>query len=55
MQKAGELDEWDQQIVRDFDEGNLDFLIREADEALHGTVRLLSACIVGHEILLSDG
>jgi len=35
LQKAGDRDEWDRQITRDFDEGNLDFLIREADEALH--------------------
>ncbi|QTA92707.1 hypothetical protein [Desulfonema magnum] len=35
LQKAGDRDEWDRQIAKDFDEGNLDFLIREADEALH--------------------
>ncbi|HHC24241.1 MAG TPA: hypothetical protein ENK58_02325 [Desulfobacterales bacterium] len=34
LQKAGGRDEWDRQIARDFDEGNLDFLIREADAAM---------------------
>jgi len=27
-------DDWDRQIAEDFDEGRLDFLMREADEAL---------------------
>jgi len=28
-------DDWDRQIAEDFDEGRLDFLMREADEALN--------------------
>jgi len=35
LQKAGEWDEWDHQIAKDLDKGDLDFLIQEADEALH--------------------
>jgi len=27
-------DDWDRQIAKDFDEGRLDFLMREADEAM---------------------
>ncbi len=28
-------DDWDRQIAKDFDEGKLDFLMREADEVLN--------------------
>lgn len=28
-------DDWDRQIAEDFDEGRLDFLMREADETLN--------------------
>lgn len=28
-------DDWDRQIAEDFDEGRLDFLMREADESLN--------------------